>query len=82
MVSRSSDNECSIGVKLLSEIIRAMSSAYMYFFDLACGRSAVYILKRRGASTDPREHHSSRICVCSSLRPGTAQSCVMKSYSL
>ena len=53
MVSRSSDNECSIGVKLLSEIIRAMSSAYMYFFDLACGRSAVYIMKRRGASTDP-----------------------------
>ena len=53
MVSRSSDNECSIGVKILSEIIRDMSSAYMYFFDLVCGRSAVYILKRRGASTDP-----------------------------
>ena len=39
-----------IGVKLLSDIIRAMSSAYMYLFDLVCGRSAVYILKRRGAS--------------------------------
>ena len=49
MVSRSSDNECSIGVKLLSEIIRAMSSAYMYFFDLVCGRSAVsrYIEEER-----------------------------------
>ena len=32
MVSRSSDNECSIGVKLLSEIIRAMSSEYIYVF--------------------------------------------------
>ena len=53
MVTRSSDNECSIGVKLLSEIIRVMSSAYMYFFDIVCGRSAVYILKRRGTSTDP-----------------------------
>ena len=40
-------------MKLLSEVIRAMSSAYMYLFDLVCGRSAVYILKRRGASTDP-----------------------------
>ena len=47
MVSRSSDNECSIGVKLLSEIIRAMSSAYMYFFDLVCVRSAVYIEEER-----------------------------------
>ena len=28
MVSRSSDSECSIGVKLLSETIRSMSSAY------------------------------------------------------
>ena len=40
-------------MKLLSEVIRAMSSAYMYLFDLVCGMSAVYVLKRRGDSSDP-----------------------------
>ena len=44
MVSRSSDNECSIGVKLLSEIIRAMSSAYICISLILCvgGRQCIY----------------------------------------
>ena len=48
MVSRSSDNEYSIGVKLLSEIIRAMSSAYIYIYLICVSDvGSVYIEEER-----------------------------------
>ena len=51
-LSRSSERLFD-GTEFSPDIIRAMSSAYMYFFDWVFGRSDVCRLNRRGASTEP-----------------------------